>query len=59
LGVQESGGGVPAVIPIVMSAAVCVDDRMEVQLPNGLQIRLSVGLDTARLVPMIRALWSC
>ena len=53
-----SGASVPAVVPIVMSAPP-LDDRVEVRLPNGLQVRLSAGLDPCRLVPMIQALIAC
>lgn len=49
----------PAVVPIVVRAAPVAEDRIEVRLPNGLQVILSTGLDPARLVPTIRALWSC
>jgi hypothetical protein len=34
-------------------------DRIEVELPNGLQVRLSVGSDATQWVPMIRALMAC
>ncbi len=49
----------PAVVPIVVGDATLTDDRIEVRLPNGLQVVLPTGLDPARLVPTIRALWSC
>ncbi|MBA2237239.1 MAG: IS66 family insertion sequence element accessory protein TnpB [Lysobacter sp.] len=49
----------PAVMPIVVAENPTSDDRIEVRLPNGLQVLLSAGLDPARLVPTIRALWSC
>ena len=54
-----SATSMPAVVPIVVCDAPVVDDRIEVRLPNGLQVVLSAGLDPARLVPTIRALWSC
>ena len=49
----------PAVVPIVVCDAPMVGDRIEVRLPNGLQMVLPAGLDPARLLPTIRALWSC
>lgn len=49
----------PAVVPIVVGDAPVADERIEVRLPNGLEVSLSAGLDPARLVPTIRALWSC
>ena len=49
----------PAVVPIVVHDASMADDRIEVRLPNGLQVIMPTGLDPARLVPTIRALWSC
>jgi transposase-like protein len=49
----------PAVVPIVVAENPTADDRIEVRLPNGLQVVLPAGLDPARLVPTIRALWSC
>lgn len=59
LGPERAGAALPALVPIVVSDAPIADDRVEVRLPNGLQVRLSAGVDPARLVPMIRALWSC
>ncbi len=47
-----------ALLPIVVSSPV-VMDRIELRLPNGLQLVLPLGLDTARLLPMIRALRAC
>lgn len=55
----RAAASMPALVPIVVSDAPVPDDRVEVCLPNGLQVRLSAGVDPARLVPMIRALWSC
>lgn len=49
----------PALVPIVVHDAPVADERIEVRLPNGLQVNLSAGIDPARLVPTIRALWSC
>ena len=49
---------VPAMVPIVMSAPL-PDDRVEVRLPNGLQVRVPAGLDPRRLVPLIQALIAC
>lgn len=49
----------PALVPIVVGDAPLTDGRIEVLLPNGLQVVLPSGLDPARLVPTIRALWSC
>ena len=49
----------PAVVPIVVRDAPVADERIEVRLPNGLQVTLSTCLDPARLVPTIRALLSC
>ncbi len=49
----------PAVVPIVVGDATLTDDRIEVRLPNGLQVILPTGLDPARLVSTIRVLWSC
>lgn len=49
----------PALLPIMVSDAPVADDRVEVRLPNGLQVLLPIGLDPAHVVPLIRALWSC
>ncbi len=59
LALSSAPTSMPAVVPIVVRDAPAVDDRIEVRLPNGLQVILSTGLDPARLVPTIRALWSC
>jgi hypothetical protein len=48
----------PAVLPIVMSAPPA-DHRVEVRLPNGLQVCLPLGLATAYGVPLIQALLAC
>ena len=48
-----------ALLPIVVAEVAMSDDRIEVALPNGLQVRVSVGLDPQRLVPMIQALIAC
>lgn len=55
----RAAASLPALVPIVVADAPSVDDRVEVHLPNGLQVRLPTGLDPTRLVPLIRALWSC
>lgn len=49
----------PALVPIVVADAPLTDGLIEFHLPNGLQVILPSGLDPARLVPTIRALWSC
>ena len=54
----QGDAAVPAVVPIVMSAP-SLDDRVEVRLPNGLQVRVPAGLDPRRLVPLIQALIAC
>lgn len=59
LGSTLGVASMPAVVPIMVRDAPAADDHVEVRLPNGLQVRLSAGLDPARLVPTIRALWSC
>ena len=48
-----SGAAVPAVVRIVMSAPP-LDGRVEVRLPNGLQVRVSVGLDPRQLVAVVQ-----
>ncbi len=48
-----------ALLPIVVSEVSTSIDRIEVELPNGLQVRLSVGSDATQWVPMIRALMAC
>ena len=48
-----------ALLPIVLSGMSRSVDRIEVDLPNGLQVHLRVDMDTAQWVPMIRALMAC
>jgi hypothetical protein len=48
-----------ALLPIVVSAVSTPMDRIEVALPNGLQVHLPLGSDATRWVPMIRALMAC
>ena len=48
-----------ALLPIVVAEVAMSDDRIEVVLPNGLQVRVSASLDPQRLVPMIQALIAC
>ena len=48
-----------ALLPIVISEVSTSTDRIEVELPNGLRVRLSVGSDATQWVPMIRALMAC
>lgn len=57
LGRTEGVAG--ALVPIVVADAPTSDERIEVQLPNGLQVRLPIDTAPARVVPMIRALCSC
>ncbi len=62
LGPTQGGASattLPAVVPIVVAENPTADDRIEVRLPNGLQVVLSTGIDPARLVSTIRVLWSC
>ena len=49
----------PAVLPIVVSERAESDNRLEVCLPNGLQVRVSMSANPARLAPLIRLLRSC
>ena len=49
----------PALLPIVVSEVSTSMDRIEVELPNGLMVRLSIGSDATQWVPMIRALMAC
>ena len=49
---------IPAVVPAVVADNPTPDTRIEVHLPNGLQVTLSTGLETPRLEPTIRASWS-
>jgi hypothetical protein len=46
-------------LPIVVSPVSPSVDRIEVVLPNGLQVRLPLGGDAVPWVPMIRALMAC
>jgi hypothetical protein len=48
-----------ALVPIVVAEATRADDRIEVALPNGVQVRLPVGVDATRWVPMLQALLTC
>jgi hypothetical protein len=48
-----------ALLPIRVSEAPRRDDRVEIRLPNGLQVQLDAGLDRAQLTTLIRALSSC
>ena len=49
----------PALLPLVVSPVPSSMDRIEVTLPNGLQVRLPSGSDAADWIPMIRALMAC
>jgi hypothetical protein len=49
----------PALLPIVVSEVSTSIDRIEVELPNGLMVRLLIGSDATQWVPMIRALMAC
>ncbi|HEV7775842.1 MAG TPA: IS66 family insertion sequence element accessory protein TnpB [Luteibacter sp.] len=49
----------PALLPLVVSPVPASMDRIEVALPNGLQVRLPGGSDAADWIPMIRALMAC
>ena len=49
----------PARLPIVVSEVSTSIDRIEVELPNGLMVRLLIGSDATQWVPMIRALMAC
>lgn len=55
----DEASSLPALVPIVVSGAPSADERVEVRLPNGLQVWLPNGMGPTRLVPMVRALWSC
>ena len=48
-----------ALLPIVLSEMSKSVDRIEVDLPNGLQVHLPVDMDAALWLPMIRALMAC
>jgi hypothetical protein len=48
----------PSLVPI-MVAAPLMDDRVEVRLPNGVQVRLPAGFAGESLVAMLRALSTC
>jgi hypothetical protein len=48
-----------ALLPIVISEVPTSIDHIEVELPNGLQVRLPVGSDATLWAPMIRALMAC
>ncbi len=54
-----ASAAIPALVPIMVDDAPLTEGRIEVRLPNGLQVILPTRLDPARLVPTIRALWSC
>jgi hypothetical protein len=45
----------PALLPLVVSPVSPSVDRIEVTLPNGLQVRLPIDGDATPWVPMIRA----
>lgn len=49
----------PAVLPIAVAERPDSEDRIEVRLPNGLQVRVSMSANPARLAPLIRLLRSC
>ena len=49
----------PALLPIVVSEVSTSIDRIEVELPDGLMVRLLIGSDATQWVPMIRALMAC
>lgn len=48
-----------AVLPIVVAERPESDERIEVRLPNGLQVRVSMSANPTRLAPLIRLLRSC
>lgn len=50
-----------ALVPIVIGQANCsdADATIEVQLPNGLRARLSVGMPASHWAPLVRALRAC
>lgn len=56
---RRTEGVADALVPIVVADVPTADERIEVRLPNGLQVWLPTDTAPARVVPMIRALWSC
>lgn len=48
-----------ALVPIVVSETPTSVDGIKVVLPNGLQVHLRAGMDTAHWMPVVRALLAC
>lgn len=59
LGPSGDAAALPALVPITVADAPSAEGRVEVHLPNGLQVRLPIALSPAYVAPLIRALWSC
>lgn len=59
LGPSGDAAPLPALVPITVTDAPSVDERVEVRLPNGLQVRVPITLELACVAPLIRALWAC
>lgn len=48
-----------ALVPIVVGEPEPVVELIEVRLPNGLQVRLPVGMASPRWLPTVQALLTC